>query len=69
MARVFAVALGLSVVSVPAYALTITVKAATPSNAPQGTVNLDVLIDGSGFGGESPAGQILAAVESTGRPD
>jgi uncharacterized delta-60 repeat protein len=49
-----ALALLLSSVA-PASAQKITVKAATPNNGPQGSVNLDILIDGSGFGADSQA--------------
>jgi uncharacterized delta-60 repeat protein len=39
----------------PAFAQKITVKSATPNNGAQGTVNLDIVIDGSGFGSDSVA--------------
>lgn len=42
-------------VAAPATAQKVAVKSATPSNGAQGTVNLDILIDGSGFGADSVA--------------
>lgn len=39
----------------PAVAQKITVKAATPNSGAQGAVNVDILIDGSGFGADSVA--------------
>ena len=41
--------LGLSLTASPLAAQTITVTSANPNNAPQGTVNLKVLVNGSGF--------------------
>jgi uncharacterized delta-60 repeat protein len=47
--------IGMVASSTPAFAQKITVKSATPNNGAQGSVSLDIVIDGSGFGSDSVA--------------
>jgi hypothetical protein len=54
------------VVSTPAVAQKIAVKAATPGSGEQGALNLDVVVNGSGFGNGAKAHFLLSGTENPG---